>query len=177
MQIAPINVARRVDGTQIGVINVGGAGDGVPIGLIDIVPGGRTDVEASVDPRSLGTVLLRHGSRNWHNVYGLGGQRADDASAATTATTPHEDLWMAGLGLGPTWRAGGTTWDLDAMAWHVWSRSHYDHGLSSLNRSASPSRSISVRSRWSPAARSTSTRRARDSPYLLLRQRRCRRRR
>jgi hypothetical protein len=129
MQIAPINVARRIDGTQIGVINVGGAGDGMSIGLIDIVPGGRTDVEASIDSRSLGTVLLRHGSRGWHNVYGIGGQRADDVN-----TNARDDLWMAGLGLGPTWHSGATTWDLDAIAWHVSSGAHWDSGLSMLDQ-------------------------------------------
>jgi hypothetical protein len=129
LQIAPINIARTVQGTQIGVINIGGRGDGASIGLVNIVPGGRTDVEASVDTHAIGAVLLRHGGRHWHNVYGVGGQRAQDAASGT-----RDDLWMAGLGLGPTWRAGATTFDLEAMAWHVSSGAHYDTGLSLLNQ-------------------------------------------
>ncbi|HTJ45621.1 MAG TPA: hypothetical protein VL463_26140 [Kofleriaceae bacterium] len=129
LQVAPINVARRVGGTQLGVINVGGEGDGVSIGLIDIVPGGRTDVEASVDDHAVGTLLLRHGGHHWHNVYGVGAQRAQDVSA-----TAREDLWMAGLGLGPSWEIGATTWDLEAICWHVSPGAKYETNLSLLNQ-------------------------------------------
>jgi hypothetical protein len=128
-QIGVINVARHVDGFQLGVINIGGPGDGASVGLIGLVPGGRTDVEASVDARRLGTILLRHGGRRWHNVYGVGGQRSQDLG-----TNARDDLWMAGLGLGPTWRAGAATIDLDAMCWHVSSTGHFDDGLSLLNQ-------------------------------------------
>ena len=128
-QIGVVNVARRVDGFQLGVINIGGSGDGASIGLIGLVPGGRTDIEASVDARSLGTILLRHGSARWHNVYGVGGQRAEDVG-----THARDDLWMAGLGLGPTWRAGAATIDLDAMCWHVSTTGHFDDGVSLLNQ-------------------------------------------
>jgi hypothetical protein len=115
VQIAPFNVARRVDGVQVGVVNVATAGDGASIGLVTIVPGGRTDVEASVDTSAVGTVMLRHGSRHWHNVYGVGGKAGDEGGGMVG----DDDIWMYGLGMGPTWYRERLTVDLDAMAWQV----------------------------------------------------------
>jgi hypothetical protein len=120
-QLAPINIAREQAGVQLGVINVGGSPDGVSIGLINIVPGGRTDVEASVDSSALGTVLLRHGSRRWHNVYAVGGEQGND-------------VWMAGFGMGPSWTRGDATIDLDAMCWHVSEGSDFNEELSLLDQ-------------------------------------------
>jgi hypothetical protein len=117
LQIAPINVAGRVDGLQLGVINIGGAGDGDSFGLINIVPGGRYDIEASVDTNRVGTLLFHHGGRHWHNVYGIGGQRV-------STDGPNDDVWMYGAGFGPTFRLGGTSLDVEAMGWQV------NHGAS-----------------------------------------------
>lgn len=114
VQIGTINIARKVDGLQVGVINIGGGDDGVSLGLLNIVPGGRTDLEASVDSAGIGTFLLRHGSRRWHNVYGFGGKSEDDDLVDGT-----RDVWMYGLGFGPSWRHGSTLVDLEAMAWQV----------------------------------------------------------
>jgi hypothetical protein len=128
VQIAPINVARRVDGVQIGVINVGSA-DGFSFGLINIVPGGRTDLEAAVDSSRLGTLLFRHGGRRWHNVYGVGGHPVDE-----TGVGDRQDVWMYGLGFGPSWRAGSTVFDLELLGWQInHGKSHYD-GLSLLGQ-------------------------------------------
>jgi hypothetical protein len=112
VQVAPINVARSVEGVQVGVINVGGSADGFSFGLINIVPGGRADVEASVDSSSVGTVLFRHGGNRWHNVYGVGGHPVDTAG-------PSDDVWMYGLGFGPSWRVAHTRIDLETIGWQV----------------------------------------------------------
>ncbi|HUJ63862.1 MAG TPA: hypothetical protein VLX92_35420, partial [Kofleriaceae bacterium] len=129
VQIAPINIAHSVDGVQIGVINVGGAGAGDSFGLINIVHGGRTDLEAAVDERSAGTLLLRHGSRHWHNVYGIGAQPISVASGAA-----NNDVWMYGLGLGPSFHLGPLPTDLEAMAWHVNHGDRFDDRLSLLTQ-------------------------------------------
>lgn len=112
IQIAPINVARKVEGVQIGVLNVGGSADGFSFGLINIVPGGRADVEATIDTSRIGTVLFRHGGQRWHNVYGVGGHNVDE-------TGPNDDVWMYGLGFGPSWRVRHARIDLEAMGWQV----------------------------------------------------------
>ena len=112
VQVAPINVARQVDGVQIGVINVGGSADGFSFGLINIVPGGRYDLETAIDSDRIGTVLFRHGGRRWHNVYGVAGHRVD-------STGPNDDVWMYGLGFGPSLRFADTVVDLEAIAWQV----------------------------------------------------------
>ncbi len=112
LQIAPINVAREVDGVQIGVINVGGSADGFSFGLINIVPGGRYDLETAVDSDRIGTVLFRHGGRRWHNVYGVGGHPVD-------RNGPNDDVWMYGLGFGPSLPMGDTVIDLEAIGWQV----------------------------------------------------------
>jgi hypothetical protein len=112
VQIAPINVARQVDGVQVGVINIGGSADGFSFGLINIVPGGRYDLEAAVDSDRIGTVLFRHGGRRWHNVYGVGGHPVD-------RNGPSDDVWMYGLGFGPSLAIGDTVIDLEAIGWEV----------------------------------------------------------
>ncbi len=117
LQIAgAVNVAHRVDGVQVGVINVAGGGDGVSLGLINVVKGGRTELEATVDQQAIGNLVFRHGSRRWHNVYGVGGH-LDQPGMDRQVTD--DDVWMYGLGMGPRWRRGGATIDLEAMAWHV----------------------------------------------------------
>jgi hypothetical protein len=132
IQVAPINVARRVDGVQVGVINVGSA-DGFSFGLINIVPGGRTDLEVAVDSSRLGTLLFRHGGRRWHNVYGVGGHPVDETGVGGTGGAD-DDVWMYGLGFGPSWRAAGAVVDLELLGWQInHGRSHYD-GLSLLGQ-------------------------------------------
>jgi hypothetical protein len=133
LQIAPINVARRVDGVQIGVINVGSA-DGFSFGLINIVPGGRADLEATVDSSRLGTLLFRHGGRRWHNVYGVGGHPVDKDGVGSTGDGDRDDVWMYGLGFGPSWRTGSALFDLELIGWQInHGKSHYD-GLSLLGQ-------------------------------------------
>jgi hypothetical protein len=127
LQIAPINIARRNDGLQFGVINIGGGPDGESFGLINIVPGGRTDVEGAIDSDGVGTVMLRHGGRHWHNVYGVGGEHIDVA-----AGKPNDDVWMLGLGFGPSFHLAGLPTDLEAIAWHVAHGSGLDDRLSLL---------------------------------------------
>lgn len=128
-QLAPINIARRNQGVQLGVINIGGGPDGDSFGLINIVPGGRTDVEASVDSNAIGTVMLRHGGKHFHNVYGFGGQNTSE-----TAGAPNNDVWMYGLGVGPSFHIAGLPADLDAIAWHVSHGAHHESQLSLLNQ-------------------------------------------
>ena len=127
VQIAPINIARRNTGLQIGVLNVGGGPDGESFGLINIVPGGRTDLEAAVDSDRIGTLMLRHGGRHWHNVYGVGGQHVDVAGGMS-----NNDVWMLGAGFGPSFHIAGLPADLDAIAWHVNHGSTFDDRLSLL---------------------------------------------
>jgi hypothetical protein len=112
LQLAPINVARDVEGVQVGIINVGGSADGFSFGLINIVPGGRADLEATLDSSSVGTLLFRHGGNRWHNVYGVGGHPVDESG-------PTDDVWMYGLGFGPSWRVAHTRIDLEAIGWQV----------------------------------------------------------
>ncbi len=126
-QIAPINVARHVDGVQIGLINVGGSADGFSFGLINIVPGGRADVEAAVDSSSVGTLLFRHGGNRWHNVYGVGGHPVNEVG-------PTNDVWMYGLGFGPSWRVAHSRIDLEAIAWEVSHGSRHSSDLSILSQ-------------------------------------------
>ncbi|MEO8698431.1 MAG: hypothetical protein ABI867_00270, partial [Kofleriaceae bacterium] len=112
VQIAPINVARKADGVQVGLINVGGSADGFSFGLINIVPGGRADLEAAIDSSSLGTLMFRHGGNRWHNVYGVGGHNVDESG-------PADDVWMYGLGFGPSWNVAHSRVDLEAIGWQV----------------------------------------------------------
>jgi hypothetical protein len=125
VQVAPINVAREVDGVQIGVVNVGGSADGFSFGLINIVPGGRYDLETAVDSDRIGTVLFRHGGRRWHNVYGVAGHRVD-------RTGPNDDVWMYGLGFGPSLAMGDTVIDLEAISWQVNHGPRHDSDISIL---------------------------------------------
>ncbi len=116
LQVAPFNLARRVDGVQVGVVNVSGGGEGVSIGLLNLVRGGRTELEATLDQRKLGALVLRHGGRRFHNVYGVAARAERELLDDNLAD---DDVWMYGLGLGPSWHHGRSTIDLEAMAWHV----------------------------------------------------------
>jgi hypothetical protein len=113
VQVGTVNIARRVEGLQVGVVNIGGNAGGNSFGLINIVPGGRTDLEASVDSDKIGMVLFRHGGHNWHNVYGVAGQQIDEGERST------DDVWMYGLGFGPSWRSRSSRVDLELMGWQV----------------------------------------------------------
>jgi hypothetical protein len=113
MQIAPINVARRVEGVQVGVVNVGGSADGFSFGLLNIVPGGRADLEGTLDSSKIGTLLFRHGGNRWHNVYGIAGHPVNEAAPKD------DDLWMYGLGFGPSWKLRHARIDVEAMGWQV----------------------------------------------------------
>lgn len=126
LQLAPINIAKRVRGVQLGVINVG-SNEGVSLGLINIVPGGRTDVEAVVDSSSIGAVLVRHGSRRWHNVYAVAGHPVDETGIS-------DSIWMYGLGFGPSWHHGASTVDLELMGWQVNHGAAHETGLSILGQ-------------------------------------------
>jgi hypothetical protein len=140
MQIAPINVAREVDGVQIGVINVGGSRDGFSFGLINIVPGGRYDLEGAIDSDKIGTVLFRHGGRRWHNVYGVGGHPVD-------RNGPNDDVWMYGLGFGPSLPFGNTVIDLEAIGWQVNHGPRHESDLSLLAQLR-----LSIAHHWGPFA-------------------------
>jgi hypothetical protein len=131
LQLAPFNVAGRLDGVQVGVVNVARAGDGASIGLVTLVPGGRTDVEASIDSGAVASVMLRHGSRHWHNVYGVAGKAGDQS---TDRMVEDDDIWMYGLGMGPTWYSGNLIVDLDAMAWQVNLGADHENDLSLLGQ-------------------------------------------
>jgi hypothetical protein len=128
-QLAPLNIARRNDGVQLGVINIGGGPDGDSFGLINIVPGGRTDLEASFDSDRIGTLMLRHSGRHWHNVYGFGGQHVDAIDGA-----PNNDVWMYGLGFGPSFHVANLPVDLDVIAWEVNHGDHHEDHVSLLHQ-------------------------------------------
>ena len=140
IQLAPINVAREVDGIQIGVINVGGSADGFSFGLINIVPGGRYDLETAIDSNKTGTVLFRHGGRRWHNVYGIGGHPVNE-------TGPSDDVWMYGLGFGPSLAFDNTVIDLEAIGWQVNHGPRHERDVSVLGQLR-----LSVAHHWGPFA-------------------------
>ncbi|HSR97988.1 MAG TPA: hypothetical protein VLM79_13100, partial [Kofleriaceae bacterium] len=140
VQIAPINVAREVDGVQIGVINVGGSADGFSFGLINIVPGGRYDLESAVDSSKMGTLLFRHGGRRWHNVYGIGGHPVKEDG-------PSDDVWMYGMGFGPSLRFDNTVIDLETIAWQVNHGPRHESDISILGQLR-----LSIAHHWGPFA-------------------------
>jgi hypothetical protein len=141
LQLAPINVAREVDGVQFGVINVGGSRDGFSFGLINIVPGGRYDLEAALDSSRMGTVLFRHGGRRWHNVYGVGGHPIDETGLQDSS----EDIWMYGLGFGPSLELDSTVIDLELVGWQINHGARHETDISLLGQLR-----LSIARHWGP---------------------------
>jgi hypothetical protein len=142
LQLAPINVAHGVDGVQIGVINIGGSADGFSFGLINIVPGGRYDLETAIDSDRTATLLFRHGGRRWHNVYGVAGHPVKDADASHNG---NDDVWMYGLGFGPSLAFDNTVVDLEAIAWQVNHGPAHETDVSLLAQAR-----LSVAHHWGP---------------------------
>ncbi len=130
LQLGAVNVAlKSTSGVQIGVINIAGRDDdGVAIGAINFIPGGRTEIEAAVDSDQTGAIIFRHGSRKWHNIYGIAGNQG------TAATTPTDDdrIWMYGFGMGSSKRLGGGQLDVELMTWHVGHGTSFSGQLSLL---------------------------------------------
>ncbi len=124
-----VNIARHAR-LQLGVVNIAADPDVVQVGVIGIVHGGRTDLEATVDAAATGAILLRHGGRRWHSVYGVGGQRADDTRDAQLGAG--DDIWMYGFGMGPSWRHGATATDVELMGWQVNHGGGHDREVSVL---------------------------------------------
>lgn len=116
-QIGVVNVAGTVDGLQLGIVNIASKENGgLSLGLINIVPGGRSDLEAYVDTDQVGAVMFRHGSSHWHNIYGVAG-RATGGLLDSELTD--DDVFMYGFGFGPTFKLGKVTLDTDLVGWHV----------------------------------------------------------
>ena len=151
LQIAPINVARTGAGTQVGVINIGGDPDGFSFGLINIVPGGRYDLETAIDSDKIGTLLFRHGGRRWHNVYGIAGRPTDEAATriltGDTRASGTDDVWMYGLGFGPSLSFGDTVIDLEVMGWEVNHGARHEENISVLGQLR-----LSIAHHWGPFA-------------------------
>jgi hypothetical protein len=116
-QIGVVNVAGTVDGVQIGVVNVAKkTNGGLSLGLINIVPGGRSELEATIDSDQVGAVMFRHGGRRWHNTYGVAGRAT---GGLLDSTLNDDDVFMYGFGFGPTFHLGNVTLDVDLVGWHV----------------------------------------------------------
>lgn len=107
LQLGAINIAGRADGLQLGAINISDYSDGAQIGALNFVRNGRTAVDAWAETTGLAAVALRHGGRHVHNVYAIGW------------TPDGGETPLVGLGLGFHRTYGGTTLDLDAMAWQT----------------------------------------------------------
>jgi len=140
LQLGTINVAHEVDGVQIGVVNVGSA-DGFSFGLINIVPGGRYDLETAIDSNKTGTLLFRHGGRRWHNVYGIGGHPTKEDAGG------NDDVWMYGLGFGPSVSFDNTVVDLEAIGWQVNHGPRHESDVSVLGQLR-----LSIAHHWGPFA-------------------------
>lgn len=144
VQIAAFNVAERVEGLQLGAVNIAMKStsgvqigvvniaarddDGVAIGAINIVPGGRTEIEGALDSDQTGAIILRHGSRKWHNIYGVAGNRGTDA----TTSSEDDQIWMYGIGMGHGIRQGAGQLDVELMTWHVGHGTSFSGQLSLL---------------------------------------------
>lgn len=147
LQLATLNVARDVEGVQVGVVNVGGSNDGFSFGLINIVPGGRSDLETSVDQDGTGAIMFRHGSRRWHNVYGVAGKLTDHGDSAA-AKSDNDDVWMYGFGFGPSFQLEKNTMlDLEAISWQVNHGPHHRSDISILAQARA-----SIAHRFGPVA-------------------------
>lgn len=71
-QIGLVNIARDVSGAQIGLVNFANNVDGVPLGLISIITNGETNVDVWGDEMGVVRVSLKHGNKNFYNIYTVG---------------------------------------------------------------------------------------------------------
>jgi hypothetical protein len=107
LQWAPVNIARRARGLQLGIFNYADELDGVSIGAVSIVrKGGITEVDAWGESNGTAHLMLRHGARWFHNVYGVATKAPGDSS-----------VQMYGLGFGGRMVSGPIDGDVTVMTW------------------------------------------------------------
>ena len=75
-------------------------------------------------------MLFRHGGRRWHNVYGVGGHPVDEQAGSTRT----DDVWMYGLGFGPSWQRANSVVDLELMGWQVNHGARHSDDISLLSQ-------------------------------------------
>jgi hypothetical protein len=93
-----LNIARRVDGFQIGIINIADTISGMPIGLLNIIKKGYNRVEFSTAETLYGNFGLKLGARSFYNIMHLG-VRWDDHAGNRSGTFLS---WGLGYGIGTT---------------------------------------------------------------------------
>ncbi|MCG8418686.1 MAG: caspase family protein [Proteobacteria bacterium] len=98
LQLGLINIARRVSGVQFGLVNVAEQHEGIPVGLVTLVKDGHRALEvwsSDIAPVSVG---FKFGTPYFYTL---------------AAIRSHDDLFMAGLGLGVHTRRAGYYFDVD----------------------------------------------------------------
>lgn len=91
VQVAAFNVAKDVNGVQVGIVNIARSyEDGAPIGLISIVAHGIHEFEVASTERGFMNVALRTGTPKFYNTLNCG------FAPAMPGTT----LWTFGYGIG-----------------------------------------------------------------------------
>lgn len=113
-----LNVARRVDGFQLGLINVADTVAGVPIGLINIVRKGYNRVEFSTSEILSGNFAVRIGVKRFYNIFTIGA-RIDDVTGLQGQEVK-EMSWGLGYGLGTAIDLSPRfLLNLEVLSWHL----------------------------------------------------------
>lgn len=134
MQLAPlVNVAKQLNGLQLGLINVADTASGVPIGLLNLVRRGYNRVELGTGETFFGNVAIKIGVRHFYNIFYVGGR--SDEERDPDGVLDRVNSWGLGYGLGSSIRLGPRFHlDLELISMHVNEKEDWTAELNQLTQ-------------------------------------------
>ena len=128
-----MNVAKQVDGFQLGLINVADSVSGIPIGLINIVRKGYNRSEFYYNETFTGNFALKIGVRRFYNIFTIGASVED--LQINQAIDVKEMSWGIGYGLGTAVKLSPRfLLNLELLSMHINEREPWTKDLHQLHQ-------------------------------------------
>lgn len=119
-----INIAKKVNASQIGFLNIADTVKGVPVGVLSFVRTGYISFELSADETFYGNLTFRTGVRKFYNIL----------TAGWRPINGKEPVWSVGYGVGTSPRLSEKFYLNIELSAQQLLNSEYKYGLKLLNR-------------------------------------------
>ena len=118
-QLGVVNIARNVKGLQFGLVNVAETMDGAPVGVINYARDGQQRLQLWTSDTAEGTVALKLGNRNAYSLLAFGSQELG-----------RDDRMFIGFGLGGEFNHTERVFTTaDLMAYHILEDGEWGEGV------------------------------------------------